>query len=442
MSVCEGSLELISPDVAGREVWPATGGQQALFLAEQTGPADGAYNVPTVLEIDGPISDADLLAAGRRLVADTAALRLRFGLDLWTGDVKQWFVTEPPDIESVELPGDAAPTTAEYAAQRAREPFEPDEGALCRLIAVRRGPERAALVLVTHHLVFDGVSHLALARQMADAVTGASVEQSEREYGELLHHVLGAEAAARERDADFWHERLPSGVRLPSWLPPETAGPPSATAEGRRSTDWTELRTENLDAAANVSEAGLFSLLTAAVHQSLPTVGGDLGVVCAATSLRPRSGSHDHVLGYFVNAVPLVAVPCPDEPVQDLAARCAPEWKEALRRRAFPFLDLTTRPAARVAPGTARLDSVALTYRATPGILSRAAGGLSFALDPITRYPAAKNELSIRFFRHPGHLAYEVQWGRHLPAGLGERFCGASEAAFFELSSPRGGTVD
>ena len=403
---------------------PATPGQASLFFAAQRAVSDCAYNVPTVVEVSGQVSDTALLAACRRLVERTPALRLRFGLDARTGEVVQWISAEQPEIGFVERTPDQAQPIADYAEYRALEAFEPDEGALCRLVVVRTGPRDAAIIVVTHHLIIDGVSHPELARRMGDAVADALAEQPDEQYAELVRHVLKEQGESRDRDHDHWAARLPAGSRLPSWRPPATADgadrEPAGVADGRRLVALGPTATSRTaDAAEGV---GLFCYLVAAIHRSMPVTGGDLSAVCAATSVRPRSGGYDAVTGCFINEVPMLADPAAAGSIRALAVAGAPGWKDDLRRRSYPFVDLASRVAHDGDANALRMDSVIVSYRRSPRILAWSRQGLSFSADLYPRYPMAKNEISVRFFHHPESLEYEVQWGRNLPIGHGEAF--------------------
>jgi hypothetical protein len=403
---------------------PATPGQASLFFGAQRAVSDCAYNVPTVVEVRGQVSDTELLAACRRLVDRTPALRLRFGLDSRTGRVVQWISAEHPEIDFVEQTPDQAQPIADYAEYRALEAFEPDEGALCRLLAVRRGPWDAAIIVVTHHLIIDGVSHPELARRMGDAVADALAEQPDEQYAELVRHVLKVQAESRDRDHDHWAGRLPAGSRLPSWRSPATADfadrEPAGVADGRRLVALGSTATRRT--AADAEGVGLFCYLVAAIHRSMPVTGGDLSAVCAATSVRPRSGSHDAVTGCFINEVPMLADPATDGSIRELAVAGAPGWKGDLRRRTYPFVDLASRVARDGDAKALRMDSVIVSYRRSPRILTWRRNDLSFSADLYPRYPMAKNEISVRFFHRPDSLEYEVQWGRNLPIGHGEAF--------------------
>jgi len=403
---------------------PATPGQASLFFAAQRSVSDCAYNVPTVVEVRGQVSDAELLAACRRLVDRTPALRLRIGIDSGTGRVVQWISAEHPEIDFVEQTAGQARPIADYAEYRALEAFEPDEGALCRLVAVRRGPADAAIIVVTHHLIIDGVSHPELARRMGDAVADALAEQPDEQYAELVRHVLKEQAESRDRDHGHWAGRLPAGLRLPRWRSPATADfadrEPSGVADGRRLVALGPAATSRT--AADAAGVGLFCYLVAAVHRSAPVIGGDLSAVCAATSVRPRGGSHDAVTGCFINEVPMLADPATAGSIRELAVAGAPGWKGDLRRRNYPFVDLASRVAHDGDAQALRMDSVIVSYRRSPRILTWSRNDLSFSADLYPRYPMAKNEISVRFFHHPDNLEYEVQWGRNLPIGLGEAF--------------------
>ncbi|MDH6578636.1 hypothetical protein P3T29_004305 [Kitasatospora sp. MAP5-34] len=397
---------------------PATAGQTSMFFAEQRAPSASAYNAPTVMHIRGPVTDSDLAAAGQRLIRLTPGLRARFGIDPETGGVVQWISREVPGVETVELPGLSPEALADYAVSRAGEPFESDEGALARVIAVRLGGDRAALIAITHHLVYDGVGYLALVRRMGDAVAGSLVGQDEAQHLDLVRRVVAGERAARDEDAEHWHQRVPLGIRPAPW---ESGDGDSAADDGRRLVPLTAAQTARLRHCADEIGTGLFAYLIAAVHRAMPVASGDPTYVCAAASVRPREGDWSDVLGYFVNEVPLRA-DSRDAPLGELAKQNADLWRADLRRRTFPFTDL----AGRTAPGrdarATRLNSVMASYVRLPDVMERESGGVAMSTKIYPRYPSAKNDLGVRFFQRPDHLDIEVQWGRSLPAGLGRRF--------------------
>ena len=398
----------------------ATAGQSSLFYAEQRLPYDGAFSFPTILKVRGAVSDTDLLAACRRLGSTTPALRLRFGLDAETGRVVQWTVDEVPDAELADFSSVGAETLEEYAEARALELFDVDEGALSRMIVVRCGPDEAAIVMIAHHLVIDGVSHPAMARRMGDAISGTLAEQSAGRYFDVVRGVLAAEDEARRGDVGYWLDRIPSASRLPRWELPDPHGA-QGDAEGRLLVTLTPDATSSLMTAVDAAGVGMFAFLVSAIYHSLPVSRDAPAAVCAAASVRPQTGEYDDVIGCFINEVPMIMRPSDLGSISEFARRSAAQWRSDLRRRNYPFAGLADRVARHSGQFAMSLNSVIVSYRHVPASLSWTAGGVEFSADLYPRYPRAKNDISIRFFHHSDHLRYEVQWGHRL-APAGNRF--------------------
>ena len=427
-----GDLSRARRHLVTTEAFPLTAGQASIFLADQMGAPDGAFTTAVIVEVRGDLRPGSLVDACRRLARHTAALRLRTGIDDATGRFVQWFAHTPPQVDVVGLADDGQ-SVVDVAMAHARVPFDVDGGQLNRMLVVpmRR---RSAVVVLIHHLAVDGVSYRTLARRIGNAVVDTLADEPETAYLDVLHHVHRAEAAARTNDREHWLRRLPAGVVLPSWRASGSPVEDAAVEDGRRLVTLEPAPTARLEARCASAGVGLFPVLAAAVHRALPVAGGDLSAVCAAASVRPRGARDGGVLGCFVNEVPLVSHADTGrvESTLGMAAREASAWHADLARRHHPLGDVaerTVRPDGRLSMA---LGSVILSYRREPRVLRWRAGGLDFTADLYPRYPTAKAELVIRFFHRPEHLEYEVQWGRHLPRGLGARFTGDLETALTE----------
>jgi hypothetical protein len=168
--------------------------------------------------------------------------------------------------------------------------------------------------------------------------------------------------------------------------------------------------------AATAAGGRVSHLLAATVYQVLNSLGLPTPVVCLAASVRPADGSGDGVIGGFVTQVPLVLPHDPPATLAGLVRAAAGEWREALRRRYYPFPQLST--MARRVAGTpaARLDRVMITYRRVPERERWQRHGTWFEVEPHRPYLSAKSEISFRLLHHSDHLDCQVELG---PAAAG-----------------------
>ncbi|WP_327070517.1 non-ribosomal peptide synthetase [Kitasatospora sp. NBC_01302] len=293
---------------------PVSGLQRGLWFLDQLTPGSPAYNIPWVLDLDGPVELAILQQALDTILARHEALRTTFATDR----------DEPCQLVHAELPVRIALTdltalpaeqrtaaAAAAVAQDAGEPFSLAEGPLLRVRLIRHGAadgERSTVVAVFHHIVWDEWSMGLFERELTEAydaaLTGRTPQLPELpvQYGD---YSAWERSTPRERDLAYWRQQL-DGAPAVTTLPADRPRPARASARGDTYhyplTPGTAARVGEL---ARESGATPFTVLLAAfatlVHRY--TREQDL-VIGTPVSTRSRP-ELDHLMGYFVNVLPL-----------------------------------------------------------------------------------------------------------------------------------------
>src|SRR6266850_4579301 len=135
--------------------------QEQLWLAEQLTPGTALFNVPCLVQLDGPLDVAALQRALQIIVERHEILRTTFTAH--DGQPVQLIHADQPlrlPVANLDGPanGDARATATRLAERLARRPFDLERGPLVRARLLRLGPEQHWLVLVFHHIVTDGWS--------------------------------------------------------------------------------------------------------------------------------------------------------------------------------------------------------------------------------------------------------------------------------------------
>ncbi|MFE2042882.1 amino acid adenylation domain-containing protein [Streptomyces sp. NPDC059477] len=157
------SAELTAEVPRLAEVWPLTPLQEGLlFHAAYDEQGPDVYEGQWVLELRGPLDTARLRAAWEGVAARHPTLRAGFHR-LGSGRLVQAVVTDVRvPWREVDLAGlGAADTEARLAEQAERERaerFDPARPPLLRLVLIRLSAEVHRLIVVTHHILFDGWS--------------------------------------------------------------------------------------------------------------------------------------------------------------------------------------------------------------------------------------------------------------------------------------------
>ncbi|MDI1464729.1 amino acid adenylation domain-containing protein [Catellatospora sp. KI3] len=324
---------------------PVTLAQQGVWFTERVGAADTAYRLAVAVTLPGP-ADPDRLDQAWAQVADrhpalAVAVTEHDGEPLLRAVPAAPVAYRTGDLDTV-------------VADELKRPFDLAQGPLARCSAIHTDLGTTVLV-VAHHLIFDGASKDVLVADLLAAYDGRPLPSgSPAELGAAARaqaqRIAEGTAAARE----FWATRpSPSGeVALPYADGPVTAAEPHASVRFSLGAD--------LDAAltANADTLGLtrFEQLLAAVHAVLARYGNTTTSV--AVDLTTRTPDLSGEIGMWVNELPVTVAPDLDQPWAAFAHTVRAEARAVYRHREVPL--------GRAVPGlTPRLAlaPVSVSYR-------------------------------------------------------------------------------
>ncbi|HEY1616911.1 MAG TPA: amino acid adenylation domain-containing protein [Streptosporangiaceae bacterium] len=212
---------------------PLSAGQREIWLNESIAATGLLYKHGQYIEIHGEIDVGLLREALRQAVAETDALRARFGAD---GD-EPWQVVGPaPDVPLPVTDLSGLPDPVAGAQDRMRAALtglELARGELFSYALFRVGPGRYLLFQGYHHIAMDAVSVFLMAGRIAARYTALAYGEPAppREFGPL-ERLIASDAAYRRSarfgaDRDYWQGEL-AGVIEPARL----SGPPSGRPAG------------------------------------------------------------------------------------------------------------------------------------------------------------------------------------------------------------------
>ena len=151
--------------------FPASLGQQWMWLLAEMDPGEPTYNITWALWLDGALDVSALQQAWDAALARHEALRTTFrneaGVPVQV--IEEDPAAPPLPVTSVEhlAAGDREPAALEQIRKLARIPFDLATGPLARAALVRLSPEAHVLAVVMHHIVADGWSFRILFDELA-----------------------------------------------------------------------------------------------------------------------------------------------------------------------------------------------------------------------------------------------------------------------------------
>ncbi|MFV8131427.1 amino acid adenylation domain-containing protein [Streptomyces syringium] len=295
---------------------PVTSSQRRMWILHKMAPSGAAYNDPVVLRLEGELHPAALLEALRRIVRRHATLRTTIGSE----DGHPVQLVAPPatadalTLDSTDLSGHPESALRRAVAERAGAPFDLTRGPLFRAALLRAGPDDHVLVLVFHHIVFDGWSMDVLFRELAHhyreaAGTGVPaalpplpVQYADHAISQSRRHT----DPAMDRQLDYWKATL-AGAPHVTRLPPardaaDGSGPGGATVRPFSVAPHVAARLRELAAAERVTP---FMVLLAGFLAFIHRAGGARDMVVGTLlSGRDRPETAD-LIGLFTRTLAL-----------------------------------------------------------------------------------------------------------------------------------------
>ncbi|MDI1463175.1 amino acid adenylation domain-containing protein [Catellatospora sp. KI3] len=363
----------------------STPAQHGMWLTERLGLAATAYHMPLPVRLRGPLDLDRLASAVAAVAARQPVLGSAFVQD---GDrVRLVPANRPPVLAVVPPPGDVEA----FVREAALAPFDLADGPLVRFSLAPLGPGEHLLLIVAHHLVFDGESKEILLADLADAYSGRATEPVP-----AFADLADTQAAGIEQlvgpAAEHW-----SAAYAPAGEPslPGLRGRGGAAATPG-TTVAAELDAAALRTAADRLGATVFEVVLAGLLTLLDRYGDPAPTVSVDFGTRPRDG-HGTV-GLFVNELPL-AVPAtgPDDhgTAADQVARVRGLLRAAYPLRAVPL----SRAVSGLSPRAA-LSPVSVSYRRRTRPEPDFAG-LTARIDWTAHHHAARNALHVQLLDDP-----------------------------------------
>ncbi len=346
-------------------VFPASGFQESIWLAQRLDPVHSTYHVPLSWEVDGELDPASLRDALAAVIGRHEILRTRF-LDRDGRLCQEVMPAWAPEIERVDLTGLAGPEREERIGawtDEAAAALVPADGRLLRAALFAVGPRRHVLSLCVHHLVLDGESVPVLVRELERCYAPAGPDAASPPPGNQYRDLVAAEngETGSADDVAYWCRQLkgaPSSLGLNAPEPKEPLGNLGLALDPGVARELLPVqRAEKVSAFMIQATA-----VAAALHRWTGLTDLTFGIPVAH---RGPSALRD-VIGPCLNTLVLRSRCTPDMTLADLLRVLREETIDAFEHRAASFEDVVRGLAPRRSPGhtpyaDVLLNSVSLT---------------------------------------------------------------------------------
>src|SRR6185369_13926092 len=294
---------------------PLSVAQQRIWVLEQLQPGSVFYNMCTPVHFIGPLNIAVLEKSLTEVFRRHEALRTVF--PIIDGQAVQLVTpAEPvhlPTINLAHLPADAQEDeTQRLINALTQEPFDLQRGPMWRARLLELGPEDHVVVLVVHHLVFDGWSRGVLTREVGvlynaylkgEASPLPELPMQYGAYARWQRQFLSGEIL--DQQMRYWLEQL--GGELPVLeLPADHPRPPVRTRRGAAaSIRFPKSLSDALKELSRREGVTLFMTLLAAFQTLLYRYIGQPDIIVGTPISGRQRGETEQLIGFFINTIVL-----------------------------------------------------------------------------------------------------------------------------------------
>ena len=405
-----------------RTTAPLSFAQQRLWFLDQFEPGSALYNIPLVIDLEGPLDIGVLERSLTALVERHPALRTVF--PVVDGQPRQHVPPlRPMELEVERLP---APADADALAARIAElveaPFELATGPLLRVRLLRLEEDHHVMVGAMHHIVSDKWSAGIFMRELT-ALYESGLEGRDPGLPELpttyvdhaIHEREWLQGDVMERELGYWRERL-APPRPELDLPTDHPRPAVASYRGARTRG--AVPTEDIEALEQWCRGqkatlymGLLGVFGALLHRY--TEQDDL-IVGTPFANRTRHET-EGLIGFFVNTLPLRLDLSGNPTFGDLVARVKTVLLGAAQHQSLPFEKIVEELNPERALSRSPIFQTVLNFHNVPGRASEArmAGPLRLRRR-IVDTPTAKFDLTLTLRRTDDGLDTTAEYARDL----------------------------
>ncbi|MCF7549503.1 non-ribosomal peptide synthetase [Pseudonocardia sp. WMMC193] len=324
----------------GRTDFPLSFAQRRMWLHQQIVPDSTAYNLCIEVSFTGEVDERALAAAFRALVRRHEILRTTYHA---VDGVPCQRVHEelPLHLEVADLDGTSVGDLARVHAAR---PYDLERESSLRVVFARESATRLTVLLLVHHIAWDGLTFAALSRDLErfyrEAAAGGDLRPAPPAV-QVADHAAAEQAAwddaGRSAELEFWRARLaePAPALFDGMVPEHPDGP----AEGGARVDrrMSEAATDGLRRLARDLDTTPYTIFLAAYTALLSRYGSADDVAVGTAVLNREDAGVTDLVGNFGNIVVLRSPVRVTDSFRSLVERVRHVAAEGFAHQGYPY---------------------------------------------------------------------------------------------------------
>ena len=316
--------------------------QERLWFFDQLEPDSGAYNVPRMLRLRGPLDVAALQRSVDAIVLRHEVLRTSFIND---NGIPTLSIAENAavEIQLIDL-SRRDEEVQELASEEARRPFNLSRGPLLRMTLLQLGHDDHVLLVTTHHIISDAWSVGIFMRELVACYNAFSNGNSPvltplplryRDFASWQREWLSGPRL--QNQLDYWRQTLAGAPQVID-LPTDRPRPESRSFRGARHSFVIGKETiDKLKTVARAGNATLFMTLLTAFQSLLSCLTNANDLVVGSPTAGRNQPETEALIGYFANTIILRAQFAGDPSFSESLSRTRESAIAAFANQDLPF---------------------------------------------------------------------------------------------------------
>ncbi|WP_458462472.1 amino acid adenylation domain-containing protein [Paenibacillus sp.] len=316
--------------------YPISSAQKRMLLLSAAEGNSISYNMPVVLEVDGRLDVKLCRSALALLVNRHEILRTSFH---FTDGLPVQHIHEHGNVEWQEVW--SSPAEVDTHIHQAIRAFRLDEPTQLRACLVRIREDRAVLVFDIHHIICDGVSMSILIEEFMKLYMGNQLSPLQLQYKDFaVWQTRMLFSPEMQQQKDYWLAQFNTELQ-PLQFPCDYERPKLQSFSGSSlSFDIDTELTVQLKQLALRTDTTMYMLLLTTYYTLLYRYSGQQDLVIGCPIAGRQHEQVDHMLGMFVNTLPLRMQLEGNMTFQDLLLKVRKRTLDAYANQDYPFDDL------------------------------------------------------------------------------------------------------
>jgi amino acid adenylation domain-containing protein len=351
---------------AKKEYYSLSSVQKRLYLLQMMNPQNTAYNNIQPVLMQGRPGKEKLAAAFKLLIKRHEGLRTSY--EMIKGEPVQKVHEDVPfEIESINPEPNCRETGEpgiEAIVRDYRRPFDLTRAPLFRVGLGQIHEEKFLLILETHHIISDILSHGIFIRDFTTLTTGGEIPPLKLQYKDFSEwqnrdHVK----KAMKQQEDYWLREFDREIPLLN-LPVDYPRPEKRNLEGH-SVDFILQKEESeaLKKLARKEDVTPFMLLLSIFNVFLSKICSQEEIVVGIPTAGRTHPDLNNIMGMFANTLVLLNSPLAEKTFRDFLMEVKQRALKAYENQDFPFEQLVNQVAFKREPGRNPMFDVMFNYR-------------------------------------------------------------------------------